>query len=105
MTNNKAKPKAALKRAPSGYRNSDLTIPARAASVGLSLRGLYKELERGRGPKITYLSERRRVILDADWNAWLRERADSPPPEVMRGEPHTKRNAARAAAKAEASAP
>jgi hypothetical protein len=72
------------KRGPSGYEASAITIPARARSVGLSARALYKEIEEKRGPLVTFLSPRRRVILDADWAAWLKVRRDHPPAEVTR---------------------
>jgi hypothetical protein len=64
------------------FKTSRLTIPARASEAGLSTRAFQMEIEAGRGPKLTYVSPRRRIIQAEDMAAWLRERRDNPPPEV-----------------------
>jgi hypothetical protein len=88
------KPKLKRKRAPSRYHGARQTIPARADSEGFSVRNLYKEIEAGRGPTITYVSKRRRIIQDAHWAAWLKTRAENPPPEVTAWRPPNRKRAA-----------
>jgi hypothetical protein len=70
------------KRQPSTYATGRKSIAARAKSVELAPKTLEDQIARGIGPKVTFLSPRRRSIEDADWAAWLRERRDNPPPEV-----------------------
>jgi hypothetical protein len=77
--------KSKIKRGPqTAYRNSKLSIPARAAEAGMSARTLIQEISEGRGPKVTFVSPKRRVILDDNWAAWLKMRTDNPPAVVMR---------------------
>jgi len=52
----------------------DRSIPARAKEAGVSTRTLYREIARGEGPPVTHVSERRRIIEDLPWAAWLRKR-------------------------------
>ena len=70
------------KRRASGYAADPRTIPNRAKSVGMAARGLYGEIAKNRGPAVTYLSERRRIIEDGPWAEWLKARRENPPPEV-----------------------
>jgi hypothetical protein len=63
-------------------RPRDKSIPARARSVNMAPRTLQGEIEKGRGPKVTYTSPRGRIIEDEPWEEWLRERRDNPPAEV-----------------------
>jgi hypothetical protein len=74
-------------RRASGYATSSKTIPARARSAPMGVRVLYGEISAGRGPKVTYLSPRRRIIEDSDWAEWLAMRRDNPPPEVTQHKP------------------
>jgi hypothetical protein len=64
------------------YSTSSKTIPARAREIGLGVSTLYGEIREGRGPRITCLSPRRRIITDQDWAEWCATRRDNPPEAV-----------------------
>jgi hypothetical protein len=55
------------------------SIPARARSEGFAPRTLYTEIEQGRGPVVTQVSPRRKIIEDEHWEAWLAARRKYPP--------------------------
>jgi hypothetical protein len=55
------------------------TVAARARSAGFSSRTLWNEIFAGRGPVVTCLSPRRRIISDNDWAQWLASRRDRHP--------------------------
>jgi hypothetical protein len=70
------------KRRASAYATAHNTIPARARQANMSVRSLYAQIAKGIGPRITFLSARRRTIEDPDWDEWMRGRRDNPPAEV-----------------------
>ena len=51
-----------------------LTLNEAAQRCGLTVRTLYRELERGTGPSVVNLTERRRGIFERDLSAWLLSR-------------------------------
>lgn len=55
----------------------DLSTFAKRADI--TLRTLQREIARGDGPTVTHVTQRRRVILNEDGDAWLRARRQPAP--------------------------
>jgi hypothetical protein len=72
------------KQRASSYASDHRTIPARAKQAGLSVRAFYVQIAKGIGPKITFVSTRRRIVTDPDFEAWMIERRDNPPAAVTK---------------------
>lgn len=50
------------------------TLKETARDAGIGLRTLYRLLEVGEGPATVSLSERRRGVLNEDFDVWLNSR-------------------------------
>jgi excisionase family DNA binding protein len=56
-----------------------------AGRMGVVRRSLERLIARGEGPAIIYLGERRRGILESDFEQWLLSRRHAAPGEVKAG--------------------
>jgi hypothetical protein len=78
-----------------------MSIAQRAKTIGVSTRTIYSEVAAGRGPKITFISPKVRIIEDEPWNEWLLSRRSNPPAAVTdtpSPNPRARRNEAGTAA-------
>lgn len=50
------------------------TLKETARDAGVSMRTLYRLFEVGEGPAVVFISERRRGVLDGDFDSWLMSR-------------------------------
>jgi hypothetical protein len=64
-----------------------ISLQEGANRAGQSLRTFQRQIAEGKGPPIVEISERRRGILESDFEQWLlaRRRPVLEPPELKRG--------------------
>jgi hypothetical protein len=60
-----------------------MSIAARAREIGVSPRTLQGEISAGRGPPVTHIGLKTKLIEDEPWAEWRRERRENPPAEVL----------------------
>jgi predicted DNA-binding transcriptional regulator AlpA len=64
--------------------SASYTIPEWCAKRRTSRSNFYNMIKAGRGPRVTPISPRRRIITQEDDEAWLRERQAEVPSQPLR---------------------